>query len=185
MAFRKTNLSHRPGKSGSRKKRGQGSLGEGLGAVINSLKHLLLCTHGTRLGGAPCLGQGHPPAPGAVLHIETQEVIEHRLPERQREPGVGQLIERLSQGQATSWCSRDQRQDPRGSSPWMRDPGSPWRRGQPAQGQDTRLVLGTSRLTTPPPPVPKPPPTLPLPGHSGSGRPLAFSSCHLFIAAPR
>ena len=70
--------------------------------VINSLKHFSLCMHGIRLGVALCLGQGHPPAPGAVLHIKSQEVVEHRLPERQREPGVGQLIERLRQGQATS-----------------------------------------------------------------------------------
>lgn len=29
--------------------------------------------------------RGHPPAPGAILHVEPQEIIEHRLPERQSE----------------------------------------------------------------------------------------------------
>lgn len=29
--------------------------------------------------------RGHQPAPGAILHIETQEIIEHCLSERQKE----------------------------------------------------------------------------------------------------
>lgn len=29
--------------------------------------------------------RGHPPAPGAIFHVEPQEIIEHRLPERQSE----------------------------------------------------------------------------------------------------
>lgn len=41
-----------------------------------------------RFLGGRCLElRGHLPAPGAVLHVEPQEVIEHGLPERQ--PGTG------------------------------------------------------------------------------------------------
>lgn len=40
--------------------------------------------------------RGHPPAPGAILHIETQEIVEHRLSERQAESenGSSQCIAR-------------------------------------------------------------------------------------------
>lgn len=33
--------------------------------------------------------RGYPPAPGAVLHIKPQEIVEHRLSERQREKVAG------------------------------------------------------------------------------------------------
>lgn len=138
---------------------------------------------------------GHPPAPGAVLHVETKEVVEHRLPERQ--PGTREMDTVPGGGGSCLGDSARARQpaDARGTREVTPKEAPQLVQNQPAWGQDSSMIPGSSRLT-PCSRIPTHTPTCglqhpfseaaPYDADAGShvrGGPLpSLSSCHLFIA---